>query len=66
MREATFCAYKDLVCAWVGIRAGGIAAKVVASGAGVGYCGILWGKEGFLGGATGRERRTVFSIKCVI
>ena len=32
---------------WVDICAGGIGGKVVASGAGVGYCGILWGKGGF-------------------
>ena len=34
----------------------------MAAGAGVGYCGILWGKEGVWGQATGRGRQTIFSI----
>ena len=38
---ATYCAYKDLVRAWVEICAGNIGGKVVAAGAGVSYCGIL-------------------------
>ena len=61
MGGGTCCSYEDLVHAWVDIRAGGIGGEVVAAGAGVGYCGILWGKEGFCGGATGRGRRTIFS-----
>ena len=59
---STCCAYKDLMRTWVDILAGGIWGKVVASGAGVGYCGILWGEEGVWGGATGRGRQTIFSI----
>ena len=35
--------------------------EVVAAGAGVGYCGILWEKEGVWGGDTGRGRLTIFS-----
>ena len=62
----TFCAYKELVHTWVDIHAGGIGGKVVAAGADVGYCGILWVKEGVWGGATGRGRRTIFSIQCII
>ena len=58
----TYCAYKDLVRDWVDIRAGGIGGKVVAAGSDVGYCRILWGKEGVWGRATGRGRRTIFSI----
>ena len=57
----TCCSYNDLVRAWVDICSGGIGGEVVAAGAGVGYCGILWGKEGFWGGATGRGRQTRFS-----
>ena len=41
VRGTTCCAYEDLVRAWVDICAGGIGGKVVAAGAGVGYCGIL-------------------------
>ena len=47
--------------AWVNIRAGGVWGEVVASGAGVGYFGILWGKEGVWEGLTGSRRRTGFS-----
>ena len=56
------CAYKYLMRARVDIRAGGIGGKVVAAGDGVGYCRILWGKEGVCGRATGRGRQTLFSI----
>ena len=58
----TCCDYEDLVRDWVDIHTGGVGGKVVASGAGVGYCIILWGKEGVWGGATGRVRRNIFSI----
>ena len=47
MGVGTYCSYKDLVRAWVDICAGAISGEVVAAGAGVGYCGIFWGKEGF-------------------
>ena len=47
--------------AWVEICAEVVGGEVVAVGAGVVYCGILWGNEGFWGGDTGRERRTRFS-----
>ena len=57
----TCCSYKDLVCAWVVICAGGVGGEVVAAGAGVGYCGIFWGEEGGWGGATVRGSRTIFS-----
>ena len=57
----TCCVYKDLVRAWVDTRAGVVGGKVVAAGAGVGYCGIIWGKEGVWGGDTGRGRQTIFS-----
>ena len=40
--RATFCSDKDLERACVDIRAGGVGGEVVAAGAGVGYCGILW------------------------
>ena len=63
---STCCAYEDLVHTWVEIRAGGIGGKVVAAGVSVGYCGILWGKEGVWGGASSRGRRTIFSIECKI
>ena len=62
----TCCSYKDLVRAWVDIRAGGIGGEVVAAGAGVGYFGILWGKEGVWGGDTDRGRRTRFRSLCAI
>ena len=54
------CSYKDLVCAWVDICAGGVGGEVVAADTGVGYCGILWGKEGFWDRDTGRLRQTRF------
>ena len=47
--------------AWDEIRAGDVGGEVVAAGAGVGYCGILWGKEGVWGRATVRGRTTRFS-----
>ena len=47
--------------AWVDIHAEGVGGEVVAAGAGVGYCGILWEKEGVWGGDTGRGRLTIFS-----
>ena len=59
--RATYCSYKDLVRSWADICAEGVGGEVVAAGAGVGYCGILLGKEGVWGGATGRGRRTRFS-----
>ena len=40
---STCCSYKDLMHAWVGIHAGGVGGEVLAAGAGVEYCGILWG-----------------------
>ena len=62
MGEGTCYAYEDLLCSWVDIWAGGIGGKVVDAGAGVGYCKILWVKEGVWDRATGRGRRTIFSI----
>ena len=56
----TYCSYEDMVHNWVAICAGGIGGEVVAVGSGVGYCRILWVKEGVWGGATGRGRRTRF------
>ena len=56
----TCCSYKDLVRAWVDICAGGVGGEVVAAGASVGYCGILWGKEGVWGRYTGRVQQTRF------
>ena len=64
--EGTYYSYKDLVRAWVDICAGRIEGEVVAAGACVGYCRVLWGKEGGWGRATGMGRRTIFSIKCAI
>ena len=55
--RATFCSEKGLECAWVDIHAGGVVGEVVAVGSVVGYCGILLGKEGVWGRATGRGRR---------
>ena len=48
------------MCAWVDICAGGVGGEVVAADTGVGYCGILWGKEGFWDRDTGRLRQTRF------
>ena len=62
MGGGTFCAYEDRVRAWVDIHAGGGGGKVLAAGVGVGYCVILWGKEGVWGGDTGRGRKTIFGI----
>ena len=59
--EGTYYSYKDLVRAWVDICAGGVGGEVVAAGVGAGYYGILWRKEGFWEGITGRRRRTGFS-----
>ena len=66
MGRATRCYDEDLERSRVDICAWGIWGELVDSGAGVGYSGVLWGKEGGWGGATGRGRRTIFSIKCVI
>ena len=57
---------KDLERAWDDISAWDVRGEVVAAGAGVSYCGILWEKEGVWGGATGRGRKTIFRSKCVI
>ena len=54
--------FEDLVRAWFDIHAGVTGGEVVAAGVSVGYCRILWGKEGFLGRSTGRGRQTTFSI----
>ena len=40
--RATCCSDKDLERAWADVRAWGFGSEVVADGAGVGYCGILW------------------------
>ena len=48
------------------IFAGGVGGEVVAAGANVGYCGILCGKEGVCGWATGRGRQTRFNSRCEI
>ena len=58
----TCCAYEELMRVWVEICTGGIGGKVVAAGTGVGYYRILWRNEKVWGGATGRGRRTIFSI----
>ena len=52
----TCCYNEDLERAWVDIHSGGVGGEAVAADAGVGYCGILWGKEGVWGGATGMGR----------
>ena len=64
--RVTCCYNEDLERAWVDIRSGGVGGEAVAADAGVGYCGILWGKEGVWGGATGRGRRTRFRSLCAI
>ena len=56
----TCCSYEDLVRAWVDICAGVVWGEVVASGTGVRYCGILWGKEGVWDRDTCRGRKTRF------
>ena len=40
--RATCCSDKDLERAWAGVCAEGFRSELVAAGAGVGYCGILW------------------------
>ena len=40
--RATCCFEEDMEHAWADVRAWGFGSEVVADGAGVGYCGILW------------------------
>ena len=61
--RVTCCSDKDLERAWADVHAWAFLNEVVASGAGVGYCGILLWNWRVWGGDTRRGRQTRFISK---
>ena len=64
VERTTCCSNEYLERAWDDFHAWEFGSEVAAAGAGVGYCGILWWNGRLWGGATGREMRIIFIIKC--